>query len=630
MLESLRNSVNSWTAKVLLGLLVLSFAVWGISDVFTNRVATVVATVGDKEITTQEFSTALSNDMLVLQRQAGRAISISEVRQLGRDQVVLAQLSTREALNAEAEAMGLSASPAAIRQAIETAPIFQGPDGSFNRFSYESVLRREGLSPAQYEDSIRQDLARDAMMQAVGVGTAAPRALAETLHRYRNEQRVLDYMLLSKADAPDPGEPSDEQVSAFHEENADRFSAPDYRALSWVALTPAGMADSIEIGEGEVEEAYQSRLAEFTRSATRTVDQLLFDTEEEANAAKTRIDEGAAFAELVEESGATLRDVSLGTVERGGLPGALDDAAFAVVEPGIVGPVQTAFGWTLLNVRVVVEETVTPMDDVADTLRRDLAMLEARETILEESVAMDDEIAGGATLEQVADRTAALYASTDAIDATGRGADGEPVAGLPDIPGFLRAAFQAAEGEEPVLVEADGGGYYALSVDGLTPSALRPLDTVRDEVIAAWQDAERTKALAALAETLQARLEEGSTLAALAAEQGKDVTTSAPLRRSATPPPLTAEIVQRLFAIEPGAVIGGEVASGYLLGTLAEVVRGEEDAEMAAVDSTAERYSRQFANDVVQGFSRDAVERHPLFLYPGAIDETLAYLGQRF
>lgn len=630
MLESLRNSVNSWTAKVLLALLVLSFAVWGISDVFTNRAPTVVATVGEKEVTTEEFAVALSNDIQSLQQRAGRAISISEARQLGRDQIILASLANRKALNAEAEALGLSAPPAAIRQAIETAPVFRGPDGTFNRFSYETLLRQEGLTPGEYEDSVREDLARNAMLQAVGAGTAAPRALAEALHRHRNEQRILDYILLSKSDAEDPGEPTDEQVAAFHEDNADRFSAPAYRALSWVALTPESMADAIEIEQDRVVETYGARIGEFTLPETRTLDQLLFDDEDEAKEARQRIDDGTAFARIVEERGANKRDVSLGTVGRNELPGDLDSAAFGATEPGVVGPVETAFGWTLLDIRGVRLETVTPLEDVEDAIRRDLAIMEARDTILEESVAMDDEIAGGASLEGIADRTAALYASVEAIDATGRDPSGDAVADLPAIPGFLNAAFEAEEGVEPVLVEADGGGYYALSVNGITPATLRPLDDVKDDVVAAWKDAQRAEALAELARKMRARLEEGTTLSVLAAEREKDVRTSPSLRRSDRPEPLTETIVESLFRADTGAVVGGETGDGYLVGTLKEVVADDAEAELAAVDSTAERYSRQFATDVVQTFSSDAVDRHPLTVYSNAIDATLANLGHRY
>ncbi len=631
MLEALRNSVDSWTAKILLALLVLSFAVWGIADVFTNRAGTVVATVGEKEVTTLEFERALSNDIQTLQRQAGRVVSINEARQLGRVQVVIANLSTRKALNAEAESLGISAPPEAVRNVIAESPAFRGPGGTFDRFSYEALLDRQGLSPAEYEEGVRQDLAREAMLQAVGAGTAAPRELAETLHRFRNEQRILDYIALETADAADPGEPTDEQLTAFHEDNADRFSAPDYRAISYAWLTPDLMAATIEIDDDRVTQAYAQRIAEFTTPPTRTLDQLLFDTEEAANEAKARIDEGATFASIVEERGASRRDVSLGQVGRGELPGALDAAAFAASEPGVTGPVKTAFGWTLLDIRNLEQQKIQQLADVSDSIRRDLALSEAQSIINEESVAMDDEIAGGASLEQIADRTAANYGKIDAVDATGLGADGEPVADLPDISGFLTAAFAAIEGEEPTLVEADGGGYYALSVDGITPATLRPLDDVRDDVIAAWKEDQRSKALAELVKDIRGRLEQGTTLAVIAAETEKDITTSAPMRRSEQPGILSQAIVDKIFRAEMGGAIDGRATTGgFVIGTLREVVTPSTEEQENAIDSTAERYSTQLANDLVQTFSRSAIERHPLLLYPPVIDYSLANLGQRY
>ncbi len=631
MLESLRNSVNSWTAKILLALLVLSFAVWGIADVFTNRAATVVATVGEKEVSTLEFERALSNDIQSLQRQAGRVVSISEARQLGRVQVVLASLSTRKALNAEAEALGLSAPADAVRKVIADSPAFRGPGGTFDRFSYESLLGRQGLTPAQYEEDVRQDLAREAMLQAVGAGTSAPRKLAETLYRHRNEQRITDYIVLNNDDAEDPGEPSDEQVKTFHEENADRFSAPDYRAISYAWLTPDSMASGMEIDEDRVAQAYAQRVGEFTTPATRSLDQLLFDTEEEANDAKARIGDDTSFSAIAEERGATTRDVSLGNVLKGELPDDLDKAAFAAAEPGIVGPIKTSFGWTLLNIRGVSEETIAPLADVRDQIRNDLAIDEAQSIIVGESIAMDDEIAGGASLQEIADRTAASFGTIDAIDATGRGADGMPITTLPMIPGFLAAAFAGEEGAEPVLVEADGGGYYALSVDSITPATLRPLDDVKGDVVAAWKTQQRSDALAVMAKGIRDRLEEGATLSAIAEEQEKEVQTSAPIRRSEQPAPLSQDIVAALFRADEGAAVDGRTDAGSIvIGTLKEVVAPTAEAEESAIDSTAERYSTQLANDLVQTFSRNAGERHPVLLYPPAIDYSLANLGQRY
>lgn len=631
MLEKLRNSVNSWTAKILLALLVLSFAVWGISDVFVNRQATVVATVGEKEVTRDEFASALSQDLQTLQRQVGRAVSISEVRQLGRDQLVLAGLTTRKALNAEAESLGLSADPAAIRNAIETSPAFLNSAGAFDRFSYEARLRYQGMTPSEFENDVREDLAREAMLQAVGVGTSAPRALAEVVHIFRNEQRVLDYITLSIDDTEDPGTPTDEQLATFHEENASRFSAPDYRKLSFVWITPESLAETIKISDELVREAYDIRANEFTTPATRTLDQLLFDTEENANAAKARVEGGEPFATIITEQNVSLRDASLGQVGDGELPSDLNDAAFAATEPGVVGPIRTAFGWTLLNISEATQEAVTPLADVQDEIRQDLALNEARDLIIEESVAMDDELAGGSQISEITTRTEARFASVEAVDAAGLGPDGEPVEAMPPIGQFLGAAFAAEIDDTPILVEADGEGYFALRVEGITPSALRPLDTITDEVTEAWKLAEREKTLVVVAQEIEASLQEGKTLSAVAAEREKDVETTDPLRRSDTHPVLTSALIDAVFAADEGGIIEGRTGDGsHIVGTLKEIVKQDAETAQNAVDSTAERYSSQLATDIVQTFSRTATENHPLSVRPAAIDATIADLGQRY
>ncbi len=633
MLEALRNSVNTWTAKILLGLLVLSFAAWGVSDAFLNRTATTVATVGEAEVTTQEFGTALSDNIRELQRRTGRAISISEARQAGLDQVVLARITTQAALDEEARGFGLSASPAAIRTAIENSPAFQNVSGQFDRFSYESRLQYQGLNPSEFEETVRQDLAREAMLQVVGVGTSAPRTLAETLHRFRAEQRVFEYLQLDLASAEDPGTPTDEQLATFHTENADKFSAPEYRKINVAWMTDATVAEGIDIEQDRIVTAYGARSAEFTTPATRTVDQLLFKTEEEANAAKAQIDEGQSFDKVAEELGDAAPKTSLGTIPRSGLPEALANAAFGAKEPGVVGPVKSVFGWVLLNISTVQLESIRPLEDVQAQIKNDLALVDARNIMSEESVAFDDEIAGGASLEEVGSRTVATYAAIEAVDENGLDTEGNAITSLPQIPGFMARVFGATTDEDPIMIEADGGGVYAYKVEKITPAALRDLDTIKDDVIAAWQRSEREKALVEQAQALKSRLENGETLADIATERETTTLKSPALRRSSSSGVVSEAITEKMFASSVGDVIEGSAATGdgsYLIGTLAEIVDAGADAENEAIDRVAEGYSRQLANDMVQTFSRSAVDRHPTFVFPDVVDATLAELGQRY
>lgn len=634
MLEALRNSVNTLTAKILLGLLVISFAVWGVADVFTGRTDTVVAQVGEGEVEAQRFAVALSDQMQNLQRQTGQRVSLSDARELGLDQVVLAQLTTRAALDQEARAFGLSASNDDIRDVISEAPAFQGPGGVFDRLTYERRVRDRGVSVGQFEEDVRADLAREAMLQTIGVGTSAPRALTETLYKFRNERRRMDYILLTPGSAEDPGEPDEAALEAYHKDNASRFTAPEYRRIGVVWLTPESLAETITVSDEKIRQAYDDRRAtgEFTTPATRSVEQLLFDNEEAAQAAMARLEGDVNFKDIAKEQDKTASDISLGTVERGDLPEDLSAAIFAASEPGVLAPIQTAFGWTLLNVTTVQEEVISSFEEVGDDIRRDLAEIEARDRILEEMVAVDDELAGGATVEAAGKLTAATYVLLDAVDASGRTPEGRSNAGVPPIPGVLAKAFDTEVGVDPILTEADSGGFYALAVEEITPAALRPLEDIREDVVAAWKREQRINQLEVIAEGYRTRIAEGEALEALAEAEEHRIATAGPMLRSQRAANLTEKLRNDMFRGSEGDVLLGSNndESGYIIGVVAEIVEEEAEAVEAAIDAETERYAAALSSDMVQTFTRTVQERHPTLLKPRVIDSVLSEIGQRY
>ena len=634
MLEALRNSVNTLTAKILLGLLVISFAVWGVADVFTGQTNTTVAEVGEGEVESQRFALALSDQMQNLQRQTGQRVSLSDAREMGLHQVVLAQLTTREALAQEARGFGLSASDDDIRRVISESAAFQGPGGTFDRESYEYRIRSRGLSIADFEEDIRTDLARETLLQAIGAGTSAPRALTEALHQFRNEQRRMDYILLTPGSADDPGEPDEAALTAFHQENADRFTAPEYRRVGVVWLTAEALAEELKIPEEQVREAYETRreAGEFTSPATRTLEQLLFDDEDAARAARDRLGDDLNFKDLAKEQDKTAADIALGTVVSDELPADLAGPAFAATEAGVLDPIRTAFGWTLLNVVALTEETETPLAELEEGIRRDLAQNEARDLILGEMVAVDDELAGGAPVKAAAELTAARYVLLDAVDETGRTPAGRLNAGVPAISGVLATAFATEPGVDPVIVEADGGGFYAVQVEEITTSALRPLEDVRADAITAWKREQRVGQLEEIAASYRQRLEDGETLEALAEAEEHRIATAGPMLRNQRAANLSQAMRDTMFRAEQGDVLTGTNVdeTGYIVGVLAEIVTEDSEALQAAIDTETERYASALSGDVVQSYTRTVQARHPALLNGAAVDAVLSELGQRY
>ena len=443
MLNALRNSVNSFGAKILLGLLVLAFAAWGLEGVFAARTQTVAATVGEAEIEIQDFAREFDGRLQSLRQTTGSSLTAEDARRSGFDQIILSQMATQTALSEEAKALGLDASDEAVSKAIVTAPQFLDVYGKFDRTAYDASLRRIGLRQSQYEESIRNDLARDAMLQSIGNGTTAPRALAEALYKYRNEERAFEYISLSPSDVDAPGEPSDEQLATFHEENAPRFTAPEFRKVSYVALTIQEVAAGLEKSEQDLRVEYNSRISAYTTPERRDIEQIVFDSEEEAREAAQKIADGEPFAKLAEARGLSADDVSLGVQTRAELPGALADAAFSAEEPGIADPIGTALGWSLLNIRSIEPRNVVTFEEAKDDLLRELTTTEARQLVPDYSIDMDDELSGGSTLIETAQASNGRYAEVIAMDATGRDPEGERVADLPSDPIFLTSIFEA-------------------------------------------------------------------------------------------------------------------------------------------------------------------------------------------
>ena len=622
MLNSIRNWVNTLGAKILLGLLVLAFAAWGIEGVFAARGQTVVATVGDAEIESETFARAFEGRLQQLRQSTGSGISAEDARRIGYDQIVINQLATQTALDEEARALGIAASDGAVRDAITGFPQFRDATGRFDRSAYEASLRRNRLRQAVFEETIRADLAREALLQSIGNGTTAPRALAETLYRYRNEERSFEHIALEPGDVDSPGEPTEQQLSEFHQENAARFTAPEYRKIAYVALTIEDVADGIERTNDELREVYDAQIARFTTPERRSVEQMVFDTEAEAKEAFDEIDGGEPFAKVAEGRGLTAQDVSLGTVTRDELPDTLADVAFAADDTGLVAPVETPLGWSLMNIRSIQEERVTSFDDAKATLAAEINLTEARRRVPDMSISLDDQLAGGFTLEEAAEQSGSRYGEIEAVDETGRDADGNRIADLPQDREFLSQVFSTDVNEDPYLIEGTNGDYFALIVEEITPATLRPIDTIRDELTTAWELSEREKALATLTGELVERLRGGDTLADIAEDYDTEVKTAGPGTRTDRSLGLSADLLETVFSIDEGEPAEGLASNGLtrLVGVLSGIDGATSDDDVAAIDRSTEEYAAQLSQDMVDQFSRSARERHPLILNPQAIE----------
>ncbi|MFO7855294.1 MAG: SurA N-terminal domain-containing protein, partial [Paracoccaceae bacterium] len=302
MLHLLRRAAKTWAFRLLFALLIVSFAVWGIGDLSMGGGSARVAQVGDRRITVEEFGTALGREIDSLSRRAERPITLEDAREAGLPQRLLSRIVRDAALDEEARRLGLSADDEELREAILASPSFQGLDGSFDPEAYRFILDRLGFTVERFETDLRRSLARDAVAYGVRAGAPAAPGFAEALVADEFERRAFAVLVLPLSAAPEPEAPSESELRAFHEANAEAYRAPERRETVWLEVDPEALADTVAIPEAELRAAYEAAGDRYATPERRAVDRLGFETAEAAREAVAAIEAGeTTFEALVSE-----------------------------------------------------------------------------------------------------------------------------------------------------------------------------------------------------------------------------------------------------------------------------------------------------------------------------------------
>jgi peptidyl-prolyl cis-trans isomerase D len=602
MLTAIRNSLTHWIAKVLFGLLILSFAVWGITDfVRGGGGERSVATVGGEKIALAEATETYQRELSALRRSFGGQFEPTLDVRRAIAESTLTRLVALRAIGAEAAERGIVVTDEALRATILSAPGFQGADGRFSRLQFESFLRNNGLTERRFLELLRADLMRQQLVGSVRAGAVAPQTLARAVHAFHAEQRIADLVELPFMAAPAPPEPTEAQLARFHENNPDQFSAPELRQFDLILLAPEDVAREIQLAERELREAYEERRGEFATPERRRIAQVVVPEREAAHAIAEAWRAGAAFAAIAAEAQAAGGSaIELGLVDRAGLPlPELADPAFAVPAGAVTDPVRSPFGWHVLRIADVEPGREPSFEAVRGELARIVALERAADLIYARANRIEDSLAEGIPLTEVA-RRHDLRLIQATIDAEGRDPDGNPVelgAGADEI---VAAVFEARLGGSPRLNETRDGVFYAVRVGSVTPPALRPLAEVEREVRAAWERAERRRAMEEQAAALLAATRAGRPLDEAARAAGWTPRRTEPFTRDGRGGALPAQLAAALFALKRGEATMIEGRSGFLVASVAEILPGA--AEAAAVAARRRELAEALAGDLEAQF----------------------------
>src|SRR5882757_9293999 len=335
MLRGMRKASSNWLGKivmaVVMGVLIVSFGVWGIADIFKGFGQSSLAKVGGTEISTDQFRQIYTDKLQQLGRQFGRPLTMEQARAFGLDRQVLQQTIAEAALDEEARRMGLGQSEAETMRTIYADPNFKGLGGTFEPARFQAAIRQFGYTEQRYLAEQRRVGLRRQIAGTISAGLEPPKLMMDALTRFQNEQRSIDYLKLDAAQAGTIDTPSPETLAAYFDDHKTQFRAPEYRKLSFVVVNPEEIGKWASVSDEDAKKRFEERRGTLGTPEQRQVSQIVFPNADEAAAARSRIASGTSFEDLAKERGLSPADVDLGTIAKSAIiDPAIADATFSL------------------------------------------------------------------------------------------------------------------------------------------------------------------------------------------------------------------------------------------------------------------------------------------------------------
>jgi peptidyl-prolyl cis-trans isomerase D len=627
MLQAIRSQASSFIIKILFGLLIISFGVWGIGDIFRGRATdTTVATVGDKKISAEQLSQAVRADMERWRAMLHSQMDMAQAKQMGLVDNSLQSLISADLVTEEIGRLKLNVGNPAIKQWMSEAPQFKNDAGVFDQRLFSAMAGQNHMTDAQFFEALRDNMIHTHLAAALSDGVTPPPSEVDAIYSARSEHRVVDYVMIPATAAGAPPTPTDDDLAKFYDAHKDHFRVPELRNVSVALLRIDDLAASITVPDAKLEADYKSRLDEFHKPEQRDIQQMVLPDDAKAKEAAAQLAAGKDFAAVAKAvADIDAKDLDLGWVSRADkeIPAPLLEAAFSTPAGSTTAPIQAELGWYILRVADVKPEATQSFDEVKGKLRDEEARGLADDQIGKKANSIDDAIAGGATFADVVEKFGLDKITVEGVDATGHDAAGKAV----DLPQpsdvILHAAFATNVGQMSPLSEFGDTGYYLLKVDKVTPTAVKPLAEVHDEVVQQWTAEHAAAALAKLADEMAKAVNDGKSLKDVAAAHKLTVETSPPMLRTGGDTKVPPALVAKLFKAKLNAAAAAASGDGQVVAQLTAIEPADPAKDATAVKQLADQLSHDMTGDIFTEYNKALRSTFPVEINKANIDRLL-------
>jgi peptidyl-prolyl cis-trans isomerase D len=619
MIASFRRYLDTWVVRGFFIVMVLAFISWGVGDVIRLvGTSTWAAKVGGQTIEGPLLQATYQRELAQLTRNlpAGQEPTPEMRARVARE--ALQHLITQTAVQQELQDLRVVTPDQAVRQTVLAMPAFHGANGQFDKQTFDSVLRNNGLTEPRFLEMMRTDLAQRQLLGAVGAGAATPETLLRPLFQGQFEKRSADMVEFPFGAAPEPPAPTEADLQRWYDNHPDIYATPEFRKIKAIVLSPETLAKDIPLTDADVQAAYDQHKSLFVKPEKRSAEVISVPDETKAAAlASTWRGEAdwAAMQKAAQDAGGSA--VALDDATEQEFPDAdLARGVFAATPDAVSEPTKGALGWYVVRVTKVTPGSTQSFDDVKAEIRKELLSAKAADLMYDRANKVDNVLGGGASIDEIPSDLG-LVGVAGSLNAEGNTKDGTPA----PLPGpaelrsaLVKAAFDVQKGDPLRLVEVQtpstgGSAYYAISVEDVTPPAEKPFDEVKEQVTADWTRDARRHAQEQAAAKLLAAVKGGQSLADAATVAGVTVRRTPLVTRDTAAEGVPPQLAQALFSLKPGEPTMGESGDEYIVAVPAEIVEADPKADPAGYAQVREAVARSSANDLAGVFADAVRER---------------------
>ena len=636
MMDFFRNHVkDSIIGKVFLGVIALSFGIWGVGDfVGTSGLdPTIAVRVGKTQIRAEEFQRRYNRELERMRQQMGQDIADRPGMKRSVATSVVGDITNTATLDGAGQDLGIVITSDRLRNEIRNESFLKDQSGAFSALAYQQMLRDNGMTEGQFARLYTSDLRRATVLKPVLDAATAPKTLIDAMITYRGQTRTADTLFIADAALAPTTPPSEDELKQLYGKNIAAFTAPEYRKLTAIVLTTAALTHPENIDESEVKKYFDENAERYHDKEKRHVVQLVFDTEAKAAEVRGKAAAGDSLEALAAKTNSgsvvDLGDLTAESPLVASLP-----AAMLLPAKEISQPIKSDLGWHLLEVTAITPPAVIPYDQVKDSIRKSIADDKALDAVSDASVQLEDALANGTPLPDVAKNTGGQLLQVEAVDVQGNGRDGKPVADLPDREAFIRNAFSTSAGADTGLKNLPNRlGYYVVHVDTVTPPTPKPFDSVKNEVVAMWQRESRQSQALELANKVAKDITATTNMAAIeASDKRLSYASVGPVRRNGQAPRaeyiidgkrLSRDVIDKMFSAKVGDVVVAPVAEGMVIARVKDI-SAPTSAEIAQFEAQASKeVKNSIQNDLAEQMTKALAQRFPVEVNTKLIDQTI-------